>query len=132
MNRVEIFRATNSFDLEETINLESFDASRMCTENVDELRAMLDEKFGDFSMYNQTKEFSDMRHIPRYNIFEQVVSSEEIDKIKDIMHTNGAKETLMSGSGPAVFGEFLNPITAFLAKNALVKQGFYAVKCRMI
>ena len=93
---------------------------------------MLDEKFGDFSMYNQTKGFSDMRHIPRYNIFEQVVSSEEIDKIKDIMHTNGAKETLMSGSGPAVFGEFLNPITAFLAKNALVKQGFYAVKCRMI
>lgn len=94
--------------------------------------AMLDEKFGDFRLYNQTKGLSEMRHLPLYNIFEQVVLSEEIDKIKDTMRENGAKETLMSGSGPAVFGKFSNTVSAFLAKNALVKQGFYAVKCRMI
>ena len=49
-----------------------------------------------------------------YNVFECVTQIDEIDAIKEIMTKNGAESTLMSGSGPSVFGVF------FRLRNSLI------------
>ena len=61
-----------------------------------------------------------------YNIFESVISLPEISKIKDIMTKSGAECTLMSGSGPSVFGVFADRKSAELAASGLVSEGFLA------
>ena len=94
--------------------------------------ALLDEKYGDFKAYNKSKSFTDSGNMPIYNIFESVIKHGEIDKIKEIMLENGALETLMSGSGPSVFGGFKNVFAASLAVKKLKKQGYSAYKCRLI
>ena len=95
--------------------------------------ALLDEKYGDFRSYNEEKSFSD-NGCPTlyYNIFESVIDSREISNIKEVMKESGAKFTLMSGSGPSVYGVFCNGFSASLAKTRLNKQGFFAVKCRPV
>jgi 4-diphosphocytidyl-2C-methyl-D-erythritol kinase len=67
--------------------------------------------------------------IPLYNIFEQVISIDEINKIKEIMTKNEAEYTLMSGSGPAVFGKFSDSNCADRACITLSENGFTAFKC---
>ncbi len=73
-----------------------------------------------------------MGSMPIYNIFETVIQHGEIDKIKEIMLENGALQTLMSGSGPSVFGGFKNVFAASFAAKNLKKQGYSAYKCRLI
>lgn len=64
--------------------------------------------------------------LPIYNIFEQVINLAEIDKIKEIMIKNGAEYTLMSGSGPSVFGCFSDAESAELACKRLCEEGYTA------
>lgn len=66
-----------------------------------------------------------------YNIFESVVESERpyVTAIKDIMDKNGALCSMMSGSGPSVFGVFSDEKSATKAQNALVHWGARAYKC---
>ena len=94
--------------------------------------ALLDGKYGDFKAYNKNKSFPDSGSMPFYNIFESVIKHDEIDKIKHIMLENGALQTLMSGSGPSVFGGFKNFFAASLAAKKLKEQGYSAYKCRLI
>ena len=61
-----------------------------------------------------------------YNVFEVVISLPEIDKIKEILAKSGAECTLMSGSGPAVFGIFQDKESASLAEETLINEGFTA------
>lgn len=94
--------------------------------------ALLDEKYGDFKAYNKNKNFSDMGSMPIYNIFESVTRQDEICRIKQIMLENRALQTLMSGSGPSVFGGFKNLISASLAVKSLKKRGYSAYICRLV
>ena len=59
-----------------------------------------------------------------YNIFESVTKIEDVRKIKNIMTKNGAEMTLMSGSGPSVFGTFKSREAAEIASEALIAAGF--------
>lgn len=70
--------------------------------------------------------------IPLYNIFEQVVLLDEIKNIKENMIKNGAEYTLMSGSGPAVFGSFKNFDDASCACHSLKNNGFLAFVCSSV
>ena len=63
-----------------------------------------------------------------YNGFEQ---NEEYDaEIKEIMKNNGAKGTLMTGSGPSVFGVFIDEKDARAACKALKARGYTGFVCR--
>lgn len=59
------------------------------------------------------------------NVLETVTEAENpvISKIKKIMTDNGALGSLMSGSGPTVFGLFENDETATQCNNILKKNG---------
>ena len=61
-----------------------------------------------------------------YNIFERVTDLPEISKIKEILTKSGAECSLMSGSGPSIFGVFADRQSAENAKNRLVFEGFSA------
>lgn len=93
---------------------------------------LLDEKYGDFVIHNSEMAAFNTESIPIYNVFESVTALEEIDKIKKIIAENGATSTLMSGSGPAVFGIFDSAADAESAKAALQSQGFCAYRCKTI
>ena len=67
--------------------------------------------------------------IPNYNIFEDVVKLEEIPRIKEIMAKNGAEYTLMSGSGPSVFGKFNDGEKAKAVCEKLLDDGYTAFVC---
>lgn len=94
--------------------------------------SLLDKKYGDFKDYNKNKSRSNVSDTPFYNIFESVIKQDEIDRIKKIMLDNGALQTLMSGSGPSVYGGFKSLIVASFAARALKKQGFSAYRCCLI
>lgn len=109
-----------------------------------EAYSRLDEKFGGFiDTYNKTGEDTSDIFITRiengknvsdliYNIFESVTELESIDKIKEMMTKNGAESTLMSGSGPAVFGIFKKMTDAESAGTSLVESGFLAFVCHTV
>ena len=67
-----------------------------------------------------------------YNIFESEIekNAKSVSKIKAEMISLGATTTLMSGSGPSVFGIFTDGISAERACDELAKKGYraYAVK----
>ena len=67
-----------------------------------------------------------------YNKFEDVIVPENknIELIKALLKENGALSALMSGSGPSVFGIFLNENDAEKAKSALLEKGIRAYKCK--
>ncbi len=69
-----------------------------------------------------------------YNKFESVISPlySEIDEIKKIMDSNGALGTLMSGSGPSVFGLFNSRKCQENAFLALKNHGISAFLCKTI
>lgn len=85
--------------------------------------AVLDEKYHNFdlSLYSPA-EYSGKP----YNIFESVIINYEIIEIKEIMKKNGAEYTLMSGSGPSVFGVYADMDSAERAKQKLIENGFSA------
>lgn len=104
--------------------------------------AALDEMFGDFKNGTHDSErhcalivdllLGRPEEIPIYNVFEQVVRFDEIDKIKEIMIKNGAECTLMSGSGPSVFCICPDAAIADIICSDLKKQGFDAYVCRSV
>ena len=69
-----------------------------------------------------------------YNKFENVIIPEipSISKIKKILLENGAIGTLMSGSGPSVFGIFDNEKSQIKAYNALKNCSIRAFLCKTI
>ncbi len=89
----------------------------------------LDEKYGNFdgSAYTPVQYNGQL-----YNIFESVTDINEVDIIKEIMTKNGAESTLMSGSGPSVFGTFRNSDDAKKAAEILRSSGFSAFECHSV
>ena len=59
------------------------------------------------------------------NVLETVTVKEYpvIDEIKELMKTEGAENALMSGSGPTVFGMFMNEETAKGAAEQIMQRG---------
>ncbi len=94
--------------------------------------SLLDERYEDFKDGGRDGCPFSEADIRAYNIFESVINIDEIDSIKEIMVESGAKQTLMSGSGPSVWGSFVNASDAAVAKAALEKQGFAAFNCQLI
>ena len=106
--------------------------------------AELDNKYNNFanrdvddisSMYrNMIADFAngDGEMVPLYNIFEQVSHLDEIDEIKKIMSKNRAEYTLVSGSGPSVFGRFVEESDAEVACGELLDNGFTAFVCHSV
>ena len=94
--------------------------------------AALDEKYSFFKEKKEIISSTDIADFPRFNIFEQVIDFDEIDKIKENMIKNGAEYTLMSGSGPSVFGEFKKQAHAEEACDLLLKSGFSAFVCHSV
>ena len=66
-----------------------------------------------------------------YNIFEEVVPSEnkEVAAVKRLMREGGAICSMMSGSGPAVFGIFEEQQEAERIAAALQEKGFQSFVC---
>lgn len=94
--------------------------------------ALLDEKYGDFSLHNEEMACLKQDNLPIYNIFESVICFSDIEKIKNLLAEKGAKNTLMSGSGPSVFGIFDSSDKAECAKSSLEALGFCAYRCETI
>lgn len=66
-----------------------------------------------------------------YNKFEAVATS-DVDKIKSILTASGAIGTIMSGSGPSVFGIFNTKVDAEKAFLALKNAKFKAFLCKTV
>lgn len=65
-----------------------------------------------------------------YNIFENVQNDrDDINRIKQLMIEAGAEVSLMSGSGPSVFGLFKSADAASLAVMLLEQRGYTAYNC---
>lgn len=104
--------------------------------------SLLDEKYGTDckesgnianilnALENGKYEFADFM----YNKFESVICPlyNEIEEIKEIMNSNGAMKSLMSGSGPSVFGVFNSKKCQEEAYLALKNRGFSAFLCKTI
>ena len=67
-----------------------------------------------------------------FNVFEEVVIPEHgsVSKIKAVMTDGGALASLMSGSGPSVFGIFENEKNARAVCVKLKNDGVFAAVCR--
>ena len=65
-----------------------------------------------------------------YNIFEDIQDGrEDIKRIKQLMLEAGAETSMMSGSGPSVFGVFKSADAASLAVMLLEQRGYTAYSC---
>ena len=66
-----------------------------------------------------------------FNIFEEAIAVEHssVNFIKNVMKKNGAHQSMMSGSGPSVFGIFTNKDQANAVCNELIKKGSMAKVC---
>ena len=89
--------------------------------------AALDERYMNFSPDGYTPR-GDTSVL--YNIFESVTDIDDVRNIKEIMIKNGAEGTLMSGSGPSVFGIFESEEQAKLACDALKSASYTAFVAR--
>lgn len=103
--------------------------SRVSTPKAYEL---LDIKYGNFEKYNAGKNSLDTADLPIYNIFETVIDLDEVNEIKRIMIKNGAESTLMSGSGPSVFGIFRGWYDVTRARKDLEERGYLSFRCTLI
>ncbi|MBE6631727.1 MAG: hypothetical protein E7623_03400, partial [Ruminococcaceae bacterium] len=74
------------------------------------------------------------RNIKPFNCFQDVISDtvKDIDIIRDIMNKCGAVCSLMSGSGPSVFGIFDSETDVLRAKEELLKNDFSAFFCSLV
>jgi 4-diphosphocytidyl-2-C-methyl-D-erythritol kinase len=98
----------------------------------------LDEKFSDFDgsvepcgYDNAPKLFygaDNKEAVEIYNIFEEIFRDEAVGvfDLKALLTEFGAKYTLMTGSGPAVFGIFDTPSEALAASKKIISLGFDA------
>ena len=101
--------------------------------------AELDRRFGNFT--DRKPELDRLSEIEKafadgstdignslYNIFE--ITGRFSPEIKETMIANGARGTLMSGSGSSVFGIFADDADAKKAADELIKHGYRAFVCR--
>lgn len=98
----------------------------------------LDEKYDNFAKY-APKSIEEIKssillckndfYKYLFNIFEEPVANERkaVQNAKDIMLQKNAKASMMSGSGPSVFGVFDDISSAEQTVNALKEQGYFAV-----
>lgn len=95
---------------------------------------LLDEKYDNFKNYKEqvtnVYEVIDRHEGRLFNIFEDIIKKERpcVEKIKNIMESFGGI-SLMSGSGPSVFGIFKTQDELYSAKNALENIGAKTYIC---
>ncbi|MBQ7358332.1 MAG: 4-(cytidine 5'-diphospho)-2-C-methyl-D-erythritol kinase [Clostridia bacterium] len=103
--------------------------------------AKLDKMNGDFKNYTPRRELLSILekndgsyYSGMFNIFESAVLPERpmAQKIKSIMLEYGAVRSMMSGSGPSVFGIFSSENEAISALEALKGMGADAHICRPV
>ncbi len=108
--------------------------------------AALDSKYSDFkadaytarpiSPLREAMEKGSISEVSRnvYNIFESVIAPERpmVEAIKKILGDNGALASMMSGSGPSVFGIFETKELADKAAAALGKSDIPAFVCQPV
>lgn len=99
----------------------------------------LDALFGDFSScreegktFEETlmKTLSEDEELPvLYNVFERAIlpTCPGAETLKTKLYELGATSVLMSGSGPSVFGVFVDELRAKHAETALKNDGYFAV-----
>lgn len=102
---------------------------------------LLDRVFNDFSSYSAkgtdrlknalSSSTPELFYKELFNIFEEPVLRERpvADEIKREMLKSGAKNAMMSGSGPSVFGIFENTESAERAAETIRKMGYFAKTC---
>ena len=137
-------RGEELYKLESSIMSNYVVAIGDCRVSTPKAYAELDKKYNNFVNYNP-KDVSLVYHnmivdletngetaIPLYNIFENVIANVEVNKIKENMIKSGADYVLMSGSGPSVFGKFLDYNMAQKACQILSDAGFTAFVCHSV
>ena len=98
----------------------------------------LDVDYDNFSSYNkkgvselESKMISqDISFCDKFfNIFEKTIAEQRpiVNEIKRIMDECGARRSMMSGSGPSVFGVFLSVEDAKKAVLEISKSGYFSV-----
>lgn len=87
----------------------------------------LDKKYDNFSSIGYTPR-EDVSVL--YNIFESVTDIADVRNIKEIMTKNEAEHTLMSGSGPSVFGIYDSEDKARLTCDRLREASYTAFVAR--
>ena len=105
----------------------------------------LDRRYDNYTNYTPTRDVKsvasalakgDANELPTgaFNAFEAVIEAlcPSVAEIKRLMKEGGAILAQMSGSGPAVFGVFSDPVLAQKAKKALDGAGYRAFVCRMV
>ena len=103
----------------------------------------LDGRYGDFKGVNASPvpllsamEAGDIAAaVPQfYNMFEEVIAPLRpvVGEIKEVMRAGGALATMMSGSGPSVWGIFATVQEAESAREALLAAGHRAYTCEMV
>ena len=98
----------------------------------------LDDAFSDFDgTAGDPREFSSLSdgiENSVYNIFEysRLPELKEVEHIKELLRTLGATATLMSGSGPSVFGIFGTKNEADSASKSLRENGIFAVSTKTV
>ena len=105
--------------------------------------ALLDEKYSNFEQpYAQNTDVKALINLWQtgdlcassahfFNVFEDVISEQnaDVNAIKLVLDACGAMRSLMSGSGPSVFGIFEDANEAEQASASLQKMGFRAFIC---
>lgn len=105
--------------------------------------ALLDEKYSNFEYpHNKNTDVRELMDLWQkgdlaascigfFNIFEDVIAEQnaDVDTIKLAMREGGAMRSMMSGSGPSVFGIFEDANEAEQALASLQKMGFRAFIC---
>ena len=105
---------------------------------LDELYSNFEDRtpHGGFDMVYASLEAKEVGGIASslYNIFEDVILSAHpsVTKIKQAMTNEGALASIMSGSGPSVFGIFDSEEKAKKAYGKLKEDGIFAAVCRPI
>ena len=108
--------------------------------------ADLDLKYDDFKSYDSTKNEEMLAALVSslnsgeiteggfFNVFESVVFDKcpKAKELKSVMLTLGADVSMMSGSGPSVFGVFKTEEEAKHTKNKLVELGYLAYSAKSV
>lgn len=67
-----------------------------------------------------------------FNVFESVLHNSETDAIHNIMNSCGALNSIMSGSGSAIYSFYSDRTKADLCCSRLKSEGFFSCICRPI
>ena len=101
--------------------------------------AALDKLYSDFSDRKGKSSFNELISVTQkgglsdflYNIFEDAAAAEVLE-LKNRFIELSATASLMSGSGPSVFGIFEDEKTAILAYEALLSDGYRAYLAKSV